>query len=63
MDVYKGEEPLSESELLGQLDAIDKMSNASPDYPAIGVLTSTERRIWGKTYRKLKRGYHHILFT
>ncbi|XP_065068504.1 carnitine O-acetyltransferase-like isoform X2 [Rhopilema esculentum] len=55
MDVYKGEEPLSETELLGQLDAIDKMSNASSDYPSIGVLTTAERRIWGKTYRKLKR--------
>ena len=56
MEVYRGDEPLSVSELLGQLNYIVQMSAEDSDYPAIGAFTTTDRRIWGKTYRKLKRG-------
>ena len=56
MEVYKDQEPLSESELLGQLDAIVKMANTGDDQPAVGVLTTMSRRPWGRTFRKLKRG-------
>ena len=56
MDVYRGDDPLSESELLGQLNAIVEMSSSSEDYPAVGAFTASDRRLWGKIYRKLKRG-------
>ena len=56
MDVYRGDDPLSESELLGQLNAIVEMSSSGGDYPAVGAFTASDRRLWGKIYRKLKRG-------
>jgi len=55
MDVYRGDDPLSESELLGQLNAIVEMSSSGGDYPAVGAFTASDRRLWGKIYRKLKK--------
>ena len=56
MDVYRGDEPLPESELLGQLNAIVELSASDEDYPAVGTFTTADRRLWGKIYRKLKKG-------
>ena len=56
MDVYRGEDPLPESELLGQLNAIVEFSASHEDYPSVGTFTTLDRRLWGKVYRKLKKG-------
>ena len=62
MDVYRGEDPLSEAELLGQLNAIVQMASMDEAYPAVGAFTTSDRRIWGKIYRKLKKGTKLILY-
>lgn len=63
LDVYNGDEPLPISELLSGLNAIVQMSASNnDDYPDIGAFTTTDRRIWGKTYRKLKRGKSFAFF-
>eukprot|EP00794_Sanderia_malayensis_P015982 gene15982-17592_t len=53
--VYKNNEPLSEEELVDDLIAIDKMASKEQGFLPVGILTSTDRRTWGKTYKLLKK--------
>ena len=61
MDVYKGSTPLGESELVCSLGKIVAMANGGEESCPVGVLTTTDRRIWGRTYNQLKKGNGHFL--
>ena len=56
MEVYKGNEFLSESELVTELHGIVKTARKSEGIPPVGVLTTSDRRTWGKNFEKLCEG-------
>ncbi|XP_057289805.1 carnitine O-acetyltransferase-like [Hydractinia symbiolongicarpus] len=48
------DKPLSEEELVQQLDHIVNLSRYEDDYP-VGVLTSHDRNVWAQAYKRLTR--------
>ena len=56
LDVYNSDgSPLSEDQLLTQLQKICDSSSQSSEEP-VGILTSQDRNVWGKAYLELIKG-------
>ena len=54
LNVFHGSQPLSEGELLSQLEKI--INNCEPLEEPVGVLTSTDRTLWAKQRKRMLRG-------
>lgn len=58
--MFHGSQPLSEGELVAQLEKITNSSD--PPEEALGVLTGTERTFWAKQRKRLLKGtgYNYV---
>ena len=54
LNIFNGGQPLSEGELVAQLERITNGSDSSEE--AVGVLTAAERTFWAKQRKRLLRG-------
>ena len=54
LNIFNGSQPLSEGELVAQLERITNSSDSCEE--AVGVLTAAERTFWAKQRKRLLRG-------
>lgn len=63
LDVVANNQPLSEAEILSQLEKIVKMSeNAEERHPPVGLLTSDGRTEWAQAREALTKGFSEPCF-
>ena len=61
MDVYEEgtDNPLSEQQLLHQLNHIVDSSRFEDDFP-VGIMTCEDRNVWAQGYKRLTRGFFSV---
>jgi len=52
--VFNGSQPLSEGEIVAQLEKL--INSSAPSEEPVGVLTGAERTFWSKQRKRLLRG-------
>ena len=63
MDVYEEgtDNPLSEQQLLHQLNHIVDSSRFEDDFP-VGIMTCEDRNVWAQGYKRLTRGFFQFVY-
>ena len=54
LNVFNGGQPLSEGEIVAQLEKL--INSSTPSEEPVGVLTGAERTFWSKQRKRLLRG-------